>query len=147
MYATRSKPTKVPMDPTMSDPFYRYQMDQLQVKSESNKTVLVNYDTVCQQMKIDPNLLIRYLSMKLGSRAKFDSKKKQWCIYSGTVTLDALSICLIQFLIAVVLCPICRLPELTYESGKKTTTIKCNSCPWTGSPKDLPIDEKIKKLI
>ena len=147
MYATKTKPVQIAIDPTVDDQFYRYKMDQLQMKTETNKTVLVNMDIVCTQLKIDPQILAKYLAVKMGARVKFDSKKKHWYIYSESVTTTSLSLSLIDFIQAIVLCQKCRLPELVYIHRKKNTVISCNSCGWKGSPDDISVDAKVKKLI
>jgi len=56
------------------DPFYRYKVHQMIIETIKGKTYLINIDIVAQELKINPEYIIRYFGFVLGTQVKYDKK-------------------------------------------------------------------------
>lgn len=50
---------------SISDPFYRYQMEKLDIVTLRNKTSINNIEKVAKDLNRDPNLIVNFFKRKL----------------------------------------------------------------------------------
>jgi translation initiation factor 2 beta subunit (eIF-2beta)/eIF-5 len=104
-----------------SDDIYnRYKRDQISVTyigKNGISTQLNNIDSICKQMNVATNMLIKYLKKSLGMSITNN-------IIRSEVRPDKIEQIIRKFTKEYVLCPNCGLPELVYDKSKR----KCNSC-------------------
>lgn len=134
-----------------SDPGSRYKTRQLQVqvvgKSKMIKTVLLNILDVAKDMQVPPSYIGTFMGYVIGAQAKFDPKKpeRQQSFLSGEHDPKDLSKILQSFIMEVLLCPVCGLPEILIKPEGKNVMGTCRAC---GSHSPLKInDEKFKKYV
>eukprot|EP01103_Thecamoeba_quadrilineata_P018830 TRINITY_DN7398_c0_g1_i1.p1 TRINITY_DN7398_c0_g1~~TRINITY_DN7398_c0_g1_i1.p1 ORF type:complete len:404 (+),score=95.12 TRINITY_DN7398_c0_g1_i1:78-1289(+) len=132
---TKISPKSINIDGS-DDPFYRYKMRQLYVqvvgRGKMIKTVLLNVDDVCKDLKIPSPYMTAYLGYEIGAKTKYDPKKpeRERAIISGDLDPTDLSIHVKKFISDVILCVHCKLPEVTMvvdeDAGEVINT--CRSC-------------------
>jgi len=118
------------------DPFYRYKMRQLFVqvvgKGKMIKTVLLNVDDVAKDLKVHPSHLTAYLGYEIGAQYKYEPKNsvRERASISGDLDAKDLSSMMKKFIQEFILCPRCKLPEVTLfvDEKAKVISITCRSC-------------------
>ncbi len=154
-YATKSTPKRIAIDPACKDdPFYRYQMRQLQLnvvgKGKMVRTFITNVDDVASDLKIPPSYLINYLGQKIGAQSSYDDtrQKGQRAFLSGGQSVEQVSETVEKFLFGFILCGQCVLPELLIKSTEKSTIyVLCQSCGWKKRLDDMKLGEKFCKFV
>jgi len=132
---TKISPKLINIDGS-EDPFYRYKMRQLFVqvvgKGKMIKTVLLNVDDVAKDLKVHPSHLTAFLGYENGAQWKFDAKNsvRERASISGDLDEKDLSSMMKKFIVEFVLCPRCKLPEVTLfvEEKVKVMSITCRGC-------------------
>jgi translation initiation factor 2 beta subunit (eIF-2beta)/eIF-5 len=144
-------PTKININYDMKDdPFYRYKMDEVNVKYEGNgngqRTIFLNVDNISEHILRPPNMIISYLSTVLGCKSLID-KEKRYVLY-GTHDREIIQAHIYDFINILILCKSCKNPETIFEkSGKNKICLKCNACPEKSEIILNKITEKILKLV
>jgi translation initiation factor 2 beta subunit (eIF-2beta)/eIF-5 len=100
-----------------NDPFYRYKRDKVSIK---NKTI-INWDTLCRQLKTPPASLASFLSKSLGCRVDVKGN------LGKVLTSDSCDALVQTYVEKFVLCPVCHLPELIDKDDDRRSSI-CQSC-------------------
>ncbi len=130
------------------DPYYRYDMDALQIRHEGRgngqKTVLLNLHIISDQLDRPLEILIKYFGIELSAACRQDSTEKTHVIINGSYTAEQLTHTMNTFIDQFVLCPICNLPETALGIKKETVRHKCKSC---GAKEVIPDNHKLVKYI
>jgi len=108
-------------------------------------------DDVAKDLAVSPAYLTAYLGYEMGVQSKYDSKKpdREKASVSGERDTKELSEMLKKFINELVLCPTCRLPEVTMYFEKKNDNgteigTSCRSC---GNKTSLVLRDKFKAYI
>jgi translation initiation factor 5 len=135
------------------DPFYRYQMDEIQVKVEGKgkmiKSHLINLEKVASQIERPIEYILSYIGAEIGAASKIDKENNQlkpWV--GGELTQKQTQEYIFKFVRNFVNCKKCNNPETKcfIEGKKKNTTVhlQCASC---GNRSDLNSGHKLNKVI
>jgi len=132
---TKISPKAINIDGS-DDQFYRYKMRQLFVqvvgKGKMIKTVLLNVDDVAKDLKVHPSHLTSYLGYEIRAQSKYEPKNsvRERASISGDLDANYISDMLKKFIQEFVLCPRCKLPEVTLFVDKKlkVISITCRGC-------------------
>jgi len=126
------------------DKSYRYKMPQLQTKIEGRgngiKTVIVNMVEIAKALHVDPAYPTKYFGYELGAQSTFGDR----AIVNGQHTAADLSKLLEKFVETFVLCPKCRLPEITLGVKKGELIVDCAAC---GRNANLNTAHRLKQFI
>jgi len=116
-----------------ADKSYRYKMPKLQTKIEGRgngiKTVIPNMADIARALHTDPGYPTKFFGIELGAQSKYDTKRDVAIVNGAHQTIDLVSL-LDKFIDQFILCPNCRLPEITMEVKPRSGTIKidCRAC-------------------
>jgi len=143
---TKISPKLINIDGS-EDAFYRYKMRQLFVqvvgKGKMIKTVLLNVDDVAKDLKVLPSHLTAFLGYEIGAQSKYDAKNsvRERASISGDLDAKDLSLMMKKFIQEFILCPRCKLPEVTLfvDDKAKIISITCRGC----GEKNYPQKSKI----
>lgn len=94
----------------IDDPFYRYKMDKITVTIKNKKTNLINLSNISNTLKIDPKIMFRYITSRLGT---FGQEKKESYIISGVFDADKIQNLIYDFIDIYILCKKCKFPEVS----------------------------------
>lgn len=151
---TPTVPKKLPIDPITDDPFYRYQMRQLQIQHLGNgkmmRTAFLNAEDIAKDLKVPAAYLPHFVAHTLGAKATYDPKKpeRERSTVSGHYTPEQLSDMLATFITKFVLCSRCRLPEWSFFPLKsKRVGLKCRGCGQKSYVDELGMDPKFVKFV
>ena len=118
----------------IDDPYHRYQMSQMDVIKERTKVCITNLDAIANELKIpNKDLLISYINKSVSAnfkpeKGKTKSKSQGRVSALGNIDCDRVRESIYGFIEYFVLCPGCRLPELSYRAKKNDVGIKCAAC-------------------
>lgn len=119
---------------TIDDPYYRYRMPVMQIKTEGKgngiKTVIINLQEIALSLERDPEYIIKFFSFQLGA----GSHKKN--TINGNHQRQVLDAALDVFIEKYVLCCECGNPETIFKRDK----LGCKAC---GFVQKLPLDKLI----
>lgn len=127
---------------TVDDPFYRYQMNKLNVVSQRNTTAITNIEEVSKDIDRDPLILIEYLKCKFNITFVY---KKGILTTAKNVTYDEATYAIKEFLDYYVLCSKCHLPETYYEISDNIVQIICKCCSNTENLENVTKSNKTAK--
>lgn len=132
MYFVSSESRKVNIEPGNEDPFYRYKVRQLVChnvgKGCKARTQFQNLDRFASGLHIPKTWILHWLKIELNTRVNGDSVAE--------TSLERIDASLVRMIKALVLCPKCNLPELSYWLDKSKTKskfrLRCDSCGFYG---------------
>lgn len=105
----------------LQEPFYRYRRSVISIETKKNKTYVTNIPDIAKQLRVSLDSLqtsfLKRIKKKLSVSGTISDGK---IIISGTWSVPDFESILQDIIEKHVLCPVCKLPELT-ES-------KCNAC-------------------
>eukprot|EP00475_Leptophrys_vorax_P003266 TRINITY_DN11910_c0_g2_i1.p1 TRINITY_DN11910_c0_g2~~TRINITY_DN11910_c0_g2_i1.p1 ORF type:complete len:261 (+),score=68.41 TRINITY_DN11910_c0_g2_i1:77-859(+) len=133
------------------EPFWRYRRPELDTKIEgrggSIRTVVRNMGKVAKAIKMLQVYPTKFFSMELGARVKCSEDTGVSSI-NGVHERETLEALLDKFIDLFVLCPECKLPEISLmvkeKDGSLKLTYDCDAC---GSAKSLKVNHKLKTFI
>jgi translation initiation factor 5 len=119
-------------DSSLSDPSYRYQIDNLDIKvigKQGNMTTyFINSEYIAKKIDRDSALFGKYISNSIGCPSKFD-KEKDCLTFKGNYTHEQILKYFTEFVQQYVLCNECDLPEINiYNNKGKGIYFNCKSC-------------------
>lgn len=128
-----------------TDPFYRYQRNELDVHTHKTKTSINNLSITAADMKRTEKEIITYFKCKLG--ISFSSKKTGY-ITPKLISKEDLEKCLKEYVDDYVLCKKCELPETTLEVDDDKLLANCSCCSYVHTYKEEGKNgEIIRKMI
>lgn len=127
------------IDP-INDPSYRYQMISMDVIKEKTKICITNLDQISRDLKLpSKDVLVTYIGKKVSAKLKVEKVgkigKNNLCdrvTMPGNMSLVLVRESIYPFIESFVLCPTCRLPELSYRCKKSDLRIDCAACGFKG---------------
>ena len=118
-------------------------MEKMNIEYEKTKSNITNIDKISNDLNIQPKILVEYFKKKLGVSAIY---KKGIMTIKGKMERGRISDVLTEFIEDIILCTVCKLPEVVIEVEKKQLIGKCNSCSETISY-DKKLNNKILKSV
>lgn len=110
-----------------SDPFYRYQMAELDIcyERKGNRTGVYNLAQVARDLGRPTEALLRHLRCVLGTRVQ---ELAGHHVINGLASEEKLLEAIDLFSRDLVLCAVCRCPETDLLTRKKNMWFKCRAC-------------------
>ena len=119
---------KVNIPKSNSDTFFRYKRDEIDIKNintNGGNTELLNIKIICEQLKDDAELIIKYIKKKINTNI---SKKNDIFIINKIVTKKDLEDILEEYIRLYILCKACGNPEFVRNINKKEEDRTCKAC-------------------
>ncbi|KAI1464802.1 domain found in IF2B/IF5-domain-containing protein [Daldinia caldariorum] len=131
----------------VTDAFYRYKMERIQVKIEGKgngiKTVVVNLSSVAQSLARPGSYVIKYFGFELGAQTNIDPPDDRWII-NGAHEASKLQDHLDGFINKFVLCKKCKNPETDVVIKDGRIVLDCKAC---GQRTDVDLRLKLSGFI
>ena len=127
--------------------YERYQMPQIASRIKNlgkyNNTYIENLFDVATSLHINQEILTKFFGWTLNTQAKLDKKTKEVQL-KGEFQHNILVETLRKFINKYILCSKCSLPELDFQTKKKTMKIKCRAC---GHSELCDLNDRVYKAI
>lgn len=108
-----------------------YQLRQLSIEIDENKTYLRNLNDVTRDMKIPPKYLISYIAYQLHS--KFYYRENSINYIYGSHHHFTISNIVCSFIEEILICPKCNIPEIKiFKTEDDSVKYKCEVCKCCG---------------
>lgn len=93
---------------------------------EGNKTIIKNFKAVCEKLRRDPKILLKFLTKELAVPGEIQGER---LVLQRKVLADVLDKKLSEFIAKFVMCKECARPDTTLqESGRGIMILICESC-------------------
>ena len=112
----------------------RYKTPQLQAQQQGKnkmiRTVFTNIKDVSKAMQVPPEYIVQWIGYEQGVKPSFDAKKpeRDQAHISGETDTKEISRAIHNFILHVLLCPKCGLPEVLLEPEGKQIMGSCRAC-------------------
>lgn len=128
LYCTLYDPKFISINPDLQlDLFYRYKTPQLLICHVKGTTYLKNLNQVATALHCPSAAIVKYLSAEIGCQGNVNKST-----LSGIHTPERLSDIIQDYIISLILCTNCLLPEVNHKIKKKQLLMECRSCGFRG---------------
>lgn len=103
----------------------RFEVPAAKVQAEGKKTIVVNFEDVCDRLNRDPDLVAKYLLREIGTAG---SRNDGRLTLTGSFTASQIDAAIRQFVDALVMCKVCHLPDTKLVKEKRATFLVCEAC-------------------
>ena len=104
----------------------RFELPDIEVFEQGNKTIVRNFGDICGAMRRDPSLVSKFLSKELAVPSSIDGKR---LIFNGKVDSKLLVSKIQDFVSKYVKCKVCNRYDTHIESvDRNTKTLICEAC-------------------
>lgn len=112
----------------------RFEMPKFEYFIEGNRTIVKNFKAVCDKVRREPQLIIKYLTKELAVPAEQQGER---LILQRKLSGDILNKKLEDFVNAQVMCKECKRPDTHInDMGRGIKILICESCGAKGTVKD-----------
>ena len=103
----------------------RFEIPLARVQLEGKKTIVANFDVICDRLNRDPDMVSKYLLREIGTAgARADGR----VTLTGIFTSAQVDGTIRHFVDAYVMCKVCHLPDTRLVKEKRTTSLVCEAC-------------------
>eukprot|EP00565_Helicotheca_tamesis_P003630 CAMPEP_0185740370 /NCGR_PEP_ID=MMETSP1171-20130828/37612_1 /TAXON_ID=374046 /ORGANISM="Helicotheca tamensis, Strain CCMP826" /LENGTH=494 /DNA_ID=CAMNT_0028412195 /DNA_START=117 /DNA_END=1601 /DNA_ORIENTATION=+ len=132
----------------IDDPSFRYKMPLVCGKRRGKKTIIPNLSVVAESIHASrphpsPEEMMKFLSIDLATHAHFACTTEEGLV-SGSYTDNELRSSINKYIEFFILCPVCRCPETTYRTKKRSVFLDCVAC---GSVEEVDIEHNLCRYI
>lgn len=110
----------------IDDPFYRYKRSCFEIESRGKKTIIKNFNEICNQINQKTSLVIKFFRKFNSTAVKIN--KNNHLVMNGIMSIERLNECLQNFIDHYVLCPSCNNPETVVTKTQTGIKFTCNAC-------------------
>ncbi|OYT42789.1 MAG: translation initiation factor IF-2 subunit beta [Candidatus Aenigmarchaeota archaeon ex4484_224] len=103
----------------------RFQMPVVNLEYQGRKTILRNFEEICEYLKRDKRLVARFLSRELASPAYEQGK---FLIFQSNLQFTNVQKKLEKFVKEYVICKVCGQPDTKIVKERRIWFIKCEAC-------------------
>ncbi len=105
----------------------RFTMPKLAVVRVGDKTIIRNFREVCDALRREPRLVMRYLLRELATSGTYDEESGMLTLHTR-VSTQTLNTLMERFVKTYVICPTCGAPDTRLEKRGRTWVLVCEAC-------------------
>ncbi|MBS7620155.1 translation initiation factor IF-2 subunit beta [Candidatus Bathyarchaeota archaeon] len=111
--------------PQHVEAYDRFSIPRPDVRQIGRKTVILNFKDICDQLRRDPDHLLKFLTGEMATLATFDGTK---AVFQGKFGLESVLNLLKIYTEKYVICPVCKRPDTHLERQKRLWFMECEAC-------------------
>jgi len=111
--------------PQHVEAYDRFSIPRPDVRQIGRKTVILNFKDICDQLRRDPDHLLKFLTGEMATLATFDGTK---AVFQGKFGLESILNLLKIYTEKYVICPVCKRPDTHLERQKRLWFMECEAC-------------------
>jgi translation initiation factor 2 subunit 2 len=89
------------------------------------RTVIMNFKEIADEMRRDPDHLLKFLSGEMATLANFDGTR---AIFQGAFRADSIRNLLEVYTERYVVCPVCKRPDTRIVRERRLWFLDCEAC-------------------
>ena len=103
----------------------RFETPKVKGHVQGNKTVIINFMTIVNVLRREPQHLLKYLLRELATPGNLEGQR---LILGRKISSSLINSKIQQYVNDFVLCPECKKPDTQLKKEERVTTIKCMAC-------------------
>lgn len=104
----------------------RFELPNIIVLSQGNKTIVKNFKELCDAMRREPSIVSKYLSKELAAPSNYDGKQ---LIFNGKISESLIKSKVSDFVEKYIKCKICGRYDTHFEAiDRNIRVLKCEAC-------------------
>ncbi len=111
--------------PEKVEAYERWTVPRPNVRQVGRRTVIMNFKEIADEMRRDPDHLLKFLSGEMATLANFDGTR---AVFQGTFRLDSIRNLLEVYTNRYVICPVCKRPDTKISRSKRLWFLQCEAC-------------------
>jgi len=111
--------------PQQVDTYERFTLPRPNVRRVGRRTVILNFKEICDELRREPDHLLKFLSGEMATLATFDGTR---AIFQGNFGYDTIRNLLDIYTEKYVICPVCKRPDTRVMREKRLWFLQCEAC-------------------
>ncbi len=111
--------------PEQMDAYERWAVPRPDVRQVGRRTVIMNFKEIADEMRRDPDHLLKFLSGEMATLANFDGTR---AVFQGRFRADSIRNLLEVYTNRYVVCPVCKRPDTRITRERRLWFLDCEAC-------------------
>lgn len=111
--------------PELRTTYERFQVPRADVRQVGRRSVLMNLKEIADEMRRDPEHLLKFLQNETATRASFDGTR---AVFQGRFNFDTIRNLIEIYTNKYVICPVCSRPDTQVVKDKRLLFLQCDAC-------------------
>lgn len=111
--------------PEHVEAYTRWTVPRPYVRSVGRRTVIMNFKEIADELRRDPEHLLKFLSGEMATLTNFDGVR---AVFKGRFRSDSIRNLLEVYTKKYVVCPVCKRPDTRIVREKRLWFLQCEAC-------------------
>ena len=103
----------------------RWAVPRPDVRQVGRRTVIMNFKEIADELRRDPDHLLKFLSGEMATLANFDGTR---AVFQGRFRVDSIRNLLEVYTNRYVVCPVCKRPDTRIVRERRLWFLDCEAC-------------------
>jgi translation initiation factor 2 subunit 2 len=105
--------------------YERWTVPRPDVRIAGRRTVIMNFKEIADELRRDPEHLLKFLSGEMATLANFDGTR---AVFQGRFRTDSIRNLLEVYTNRYVVCPVCKRPDTRVVRDRRLWFLQCEAC-------------------
>jgi len=105
--------------------YERWTVPRPDVRIVGRRTVIMNFKEIADELRRDPEHLLKFLSGEMATLANFDGTR---AVFQGRFRTDSIRNLLEVYTNRYVVCPVCKRPDTRVVRDRRLWFLQCEAC-------------------
>ena len=111
--------------PEQVSSYDRWTVPRPDVRTVGRRTVIMNFKEIADELRRDPDHLLKFLSGEMATLANFDGTR---AVFQGRFRADSIRNLLEVYTSRYVVCPVCKRPDTRIVRDRRLWFLQCEAC-------------------
>jgi translation initiation factor 2 subunit 2 len=111
--------------PEQVESYERWTVPRPYVRVVGRRTVIMNFKEIADEIRRDPNHLLKFLSGEMATLSTFDGTR---AVFQGRFRADSIRNLLEVYTNRYVVCPVCKRPDTRITRERRLWFLDCEAC-------------------
>lgn len=103
----------------------RFTVPRANIALQGRKTVIINFREIAEQLRRDPDHLLKFLTGEMATLANFDGNR---ALFQGKHNAESIRGLIDTYTKKYVICPVCGRPDTQIVREKRLYFLQCEAC-------------------
>jgi translation initiation factor 2 subunit 2 len=111
--------------PVLTNYVDRFAVPRANIALQGRKTVIINFKEIADQLRREPDHLLKYLTGEMATLANFDGTR---ALFQGKHNAESIRGLIDAYAKKYVICPVCGRPDTQLIKEKRLWFLQCEAC-------------------
>jgi len=111
--------------PVLTSYVDRFTVPRANIALQGRKTVIINFKEIAEQLRREPDHLLKYLTGEMATLANFDGNR---ALFQGKHNAESIRGLIDAYAKKYVICPVCGRPDTQLIKEKRLWFLQCEAC-------------------